>query len=293
MGLKRISLSYRRAVAASLGRFIARPWFVFLDSCRDGCSGGRYDLIACDPLATVVTVGDITTVTTASDSTAYADDPFAVLERTLASHLPPTGEAEFFTGGALGYFAYDLGRRVERLPARAARDIDMPEMAVGIYGWAIVVDHQTESAELLIHPQASCDEDKVLRAWEAQRPLTPAAFGSLFEVTSPAGPELSFEQYAASWRQIKRYLREGDVYQATPGTPTCVCAQSIPRRIRPIWRCRRARCSVLRPSASSGSMPAWSRPGRSRARCRAEPRRKKTVGSRLHWRKAPRIGRRT
>lgn len=213
MGLKRIGLSYRRAVAASLGRFTARPWFVFLDSCRDGCSGGRYDLIACDPLATVVTVGDTTTVTTASDSKAYADDPFAVLERTLASHLPPTGEAGFFTGGALGYFAYDLGRRVERLPARAARDIDMPEMAVGIYGWAIVVDHQTESAELLIHPQASCDEDKVLRAWEAQRPLTPAAFGSLFEVTSPAGPELSFEQYAASWRQIKRYLREGDVYQ--------------------------------------------------------------------------------
>lgn len=213
MGLKRIPLSYRRNPAASLGRFTARPWFVFLDSCRDGCSGGRYDLIASDPLATVVTVGDSTTVTTATGSTSCAEDPFAVLERTLGACLPPTGETNFFSGGALGYFAYDLGRRIEHLPTLAVRDIEMPEMAVGVYGWAIVVDHDSARAELVIHPASDCDADMVLRLWEAQPPLTPAAFGSRFEVTSPAGPELSFEQYAASWRRIKAYLREGDVYQ--------------------------------------------------------------------------------
>jgi anthranilate/para-aminobenzoate synthase component I len=39
-----------------------------------------------------------------------------------ASDLP-------FTGGAIGYFSYDLARRFERLPALAADDEKMPEMA--------------------------------------------------------------------------------------------------------------------------------------------------------------------
>jgi para-aminobenzoate synthetase component 1 len=213
MGLKRISLAYRKDVASRLGRLKDRPWFIYLDSCRDGCAGGRYDLIACDPLATVVTRGAITTTSQGAREAASEGDPFEILQAELARLLPPTGEGGIFTGGALGYFAYDLGRRIEPLPAHAIRDLDMPEMAIGLYGWAIVVDHELALAELVIHPAASCDEALVRRAWDAQPPVTPAAFGSVFEVTSQAGPELSFAQYAESWQRIKRYLREGDVYQ--------------------------------------------------------------------------------
>jgi para-aminobenzoate synthetase component 1 len=43
-----------------------------------------------------------------------------------------------FIGGALGLFGYDLGRRFERLPAVAQQDIQVPDMAVGIYDWALL-----------------------------------------------------------------------------------------------------------------------------------------------------------
>ena len=55
-----------------------------------------------------------------------------------ATHLP-------FIGGALGLFGYDLGRRFERLPSLAARDVTIPEMAVGIYDWALLRTWQRAS----------------------------------------------------------------------------------------------------------------------------------------------------
>lgn len=48
--------------------------------------------------------------------------------------LPP------FAGGAAGYFGYDPGRLLERLPATAA-DEGLPEMNVGLYDWTIAADH--------------------------------------------------------------------------------------------------------------------------------------------------------
>jgi len=54
-----------------------------------------------------------------------------------------------FSGGAIGYFGYDLGRRLERLPSIAAADIDMPDLAVGIYDWAVVVDHGARRTRLV------------------------------------------------------------------------------------------------------------------------------------------------
>lgn len=59
-------------------------------------------------------------------STRYAadGDPFRVLAELLARHPHLT---------AAGYWSYDLRRRVERLPARAADDLELPDCRVGLY----------------------------------------------------------------------------------------------------------------------------------------------------------------
>ncbi len=210
-----LPLPYHADVAARLARFVERPWFVYLDSCHERALGGRYDIIACDPIATVVTRGAHTAIADAGTLRIVDDDPFRVLDAELARRLPslPPAASGPFCGGAIGYFAYDLARRLERLPARAAQDIALPELAVGIYGWAIVVDHEARRAALVIHPDADCDVPRIVDAWTAAPPLTPAAFGASFLVSASVRPELDFAAYAASWARIKHYIREGDVYQ--------------------------------------------------------------------------------
>ncbi|MRE31990.1 aminodeoxychorismate synthase component I, partial [Escherichia coli] len=67
---------------------------------------------------------------------------------------------------------YDLGRRFEMLPEHAQADIALPDMAVGLYDWALIVDHQKKRVSLLSH-----DDVQARLAWlEAQQPAPAEAF---------------------------------------------------------------------------------------------------------------------
>ena len=132
-------LPYRADSAALFEAVADSPWSVWLDSGGHHPGQSRFDIIAAEPHTTLVTRGNLTEIR--SDAIELSrDDPLALLrehldvDRALDCGLP-------FSGGALGYFSYDLGRRFERMPALASDDEKMPEMAVGIYDWAVVVDH--------------------------------------------------------------------------------------------------------------------------------------------------------
>ena len=193
-------------------RLVSRPWFMFLDSCRQTVTRGRYDLLASDPQTVLLTVGGITEIRRGDVVTRRHEDPFQLVAEALAEMGEVHSELPF-GGGALGYFGYDLGRRIERLPVRARRDIDLPDMAIGLYEHAIVVDHQECQSYLVSHPRARTSPAHLRNAWLAQVSVTPAAFATSFEVVSQVRPEIDFAQYATAWRQIKHYIEAGDVYQ--------------------------------------------------------------------------------
>lgn len=207
-----IPLPYAPDSTTRAARVIDRPWFMLLDSCVNRGGAGRYDLIVCDPVMTLVTVGDETEIRRADRVTHSSDDPFKLVARAIEELGVVTSEWPF-VGGAVGYFSYDLGRRIERMPSTAQRDIDLPEMAIGIYDHAIIVDHLDRTASLLLHPKATTDAAILQAAWSSQTPLTPPVFATSFEVTTAVRPEIDFAKYAEAFQQIKRYIEDGDVYQ--------------------------------------------------------------------------------
>lgn len=127
------------------------PLPVWLDSGRPQSLYGRYDILSAAPAVQLNTFGDLTRITQIDGgSETSLENPFSLLQKQLnqTQHQPRLSELPF-TGGALGYFGYDLGRRLEKLPNIAAQDIALPDMCVGIYPWAIVQDHKEKKAWLV------------------------------------------------------------------------------------------------------------------------------------------------
>ncbi|MGH8558659.1 MAG: aminodeoxychorismate synthase component I [Methylococcales bacterium] len=194
-------------------QFMDLPWAVFLDSGYPRCRQGRFDILTAEPHRTLITRGEMTKISGPEGSRQCADDPFALLraqipERSFdANHLP-------FCGGAIGYFGYDLARRLEEVP-NIARDCEhIPEMMLGVYDWAIVVDHQSMRSWLVQQnrsPETAsiCERvlDRINHEFETLRVNEP------FRVRGQVASNMGREDYGKAFRRIKRYLLEGDCYQ--------------------------------------------------------------------------------
>ncbi|MFP4278803.1 MAG: aminodeoxychorismate synthase component I [Halochromatium sp.] len=142
-------LPYRPDSTALFAPFSGRPWAMLLDSAQPGCATGRWDILVADPSATLVTRGAMTEIRDAHGCRRSAEDPFALLRAALGEREGPAPAGLPFAGGAVGWFGYDLARRIERLPVRAIDAEDLPEMAIGVFDWALLVDHQERRSWLV------------------------------------------------------------------------------------------------------------------------------------------------
>lgn len=210
--LRELKIDYFPNTVDRLTNLVELEGFVFLDSCRSKAQGGRFDIFSASPTAVLSTSGDTTTIKTRGGIVHSTRDPFVLLNEHLSA-FPVAGGSLPFCGGALGYFSYDLGRRIEKLPQIAHRDIDIPEMQVGIYEWAAIIDHEREEAWLVAPKQSGEDLEHWADLIRYEKPVTPAAFSTSFQVNSAARPDISFDEYARQFAAIKKYIRDGDCYQ--------------------------------------------------------------------------------
>ncbi len=180
---------------------------MMLQSAAENHPDNRFDILVADPIATLCSDKGVNRIDYRDGRSAASEtDPFEelhALQQTLLPHLAPIAPWPF-VGGALGYFSYDLGRQIETLPELAIRDIDIPDMAVGIYDWAIVADHK-EQKLVLIQPEG---ENRMAWLESHHQPETPR-FSLLGEWQANMTPK----SYEAKFDQVQAYLKSGDCYQ--------------------------------------------------------------------------------
>ncbi len=199
-----ISLPWRSDAAEFwFARLSHLPFAMLLHSGYADHPYSRFDILVADPLQTLITQGNVTT----TGETQSTDDPLSLLQQALDAlglTVPQNPDLPF-QGGALGLFGYDLGRRFETLPETAQDDIPLPDMAVGLYDWAIIVDHHKQAVSLLSHQDVSAR-----LAWlEAQVPVATADF----HLTSAWRANMTVQEYAAKFERVQGYLQSGDCYQ--------------------------------------------------------------------------------
>lgn len=211
MKQKLTELPYFRDSAGLFAVIASEPWSIFLDSGYPARDLGRYDIIAARPSVTLVTRGNETRVTERNTDFISTDDPFELVKSYLGPQVQNLSGLPF-CGGAMGYFAYDLGRRIEKLPEKAQHDIDVPDMAIGIYDWAVIVDHQLRRTWLYSMGR----DEQTLANWNALQSIfqtNVAAEDEPIKVNGEVNANLDREHYARAFHRIKQYIRAGDCYQ--------------------------------------------------------------------------------
>lgn len=190
---------------------------MLFDSGRPASTYGRYDIFSAAPEFTVQYREGVL---------QWADHPpehlqgtalVAELQRRLRSYHCedelPAGLP--FRGGLAGYLSYDFGRYLGRderwlsLPAHAPRDIDLPELDMGFYHWAGIIDHEQESTTLLF--TSRCPPK--LRQMLVCSLETPVDSNKKFIIINKLEAKTKVDSYYNDVARIKGYIQSGDCYQ--------------------------------------------------------------------------------
>jgi para-aminobenzoate synthetase component 1 len=209
--LHRERLPYRPDSAELFAPLAGEPWAMWLDSGAGGRGGGRWDILCAGPERTLTTRGAVTEVRSRHRRLRSCADPLGLLRGQLGPIRSYTNtEGLPFVGGAVGWIGYDLARRIERLGLSSRLGPLLPELAVGIYDWALLVDHAEQTTWLVGQGRTDDPVRERLRAL-ALRPR-PAPSGTFRVIGEPVS-NLDWSGYARRFDQVQAYIEAGDCYQ--------------------------------------------------------------------------------
>ena len=188
---------------------------VLLDSSLVRPGLGQYSYVTTDPFLVVRSKGRQVEVIEHSDVTKQEDNPFSVIQRLLADFgTERCKDGPPFQGGAIGYFGYEMGGLLERLPGAAVDDLALPDMSIGFYDWVIAFDHASGRSWLVTTKFSRERRAQWVRDRITEGSDTSTSRNGLPSIASNLRSNFTREQYVEAVKRVKRYIAAGDIYQA-------------------------------------------------------------------------------
>jgi para-aminobenzoate synthetase component I len=204
--------------------FALRPFSFFLDSGMDPHKLGRYSFMGSEPFLVMRSKGDEIALIGNGAEEKRRGNPFDVLGGLLEAYKIDSREPPVpFTGGAVGYFSYDLCHFIEKLPNKAIDDLHLPECYLGFYDAIAAFDHQENKTYLVSTGFPETAEAKRRRRAEARLnelrnlvllsppPSDIKEFSPSKDMTLKAN--FSHEEYLAAVAKAREYIGAGDIFQ--------------------------------------------------------------------------------
>ncbi len=210
------------------------PSFLF-ESVVGGEKVGRFSFLGTEPFLRFEARGREVRITDPLDpepaSWTPTEDPFRDLEALLAKYkavqLPGLPR---FSGGAVGYAAYDAVRYTEHLPDAPPDDRGLPDLSFALYDRMVLFDHIRKTILVVAHAHLGPGTDLRAAFDEAA-----ARVDELVGRLAMPGPELPLddidtdgpvtierqsnftrEGYEAVVRHCQEYIKAGDIFQVVP-----------------------------------------------------------------------------
>lgn len=189
---------------------------IFLDSNDTNSPHSQFSFIGFSPFETIIHRQGKTEIRNKEFCLFFRGSPFDVLKKRLASlagliklqENPPLP----FTNGAAGFFSYDLGRSLEKMPYIAKDDLEMPDIALGIYDTVIGFDLRKKKSWLCLicgnESDAKTKLDLITARLDNFRYVLPNTF-------RPEWTRLkNRNDYKNDIAKVISYIHAGDIFQA-------------------------------------------------------------------------------
>ena len=198
-----------------------------LESVEGGETVARYTFTGANPEEVFRARGRVCTLETGAKRVEFEENPVEQLRRLTARYhpvrvqgLPP------LIGGAIGYFAYDMVRMMEDIPASGRDDLDLDDCVMMFYLGLVAFDHVRHRVWIVrnvftdgkgsLREKYDAAVAEIRRTRRALEQPLPAQ-----RKRSPARPlqirsNVTKAQYLAGVRKAKSYIRAGDIFQVVP-----------------------------------------------------------------------------
>jgi anthranilate synthase component I len=211
-------------VSAFLRLAANEPQSFLFESVEGGENVGRYTFIGVRPYRTILASKKTIVIRERGKTSKIEGDIFALLKELLAgqnpahvSGLPP------FTSGAVGYFAYDAVRQLERLPEKAKDDLKVPDACLMFFDEVLAFDHVRKQIQLVVTADlnrmkpALAYKDAMQRLDSLEKRLARSL--PKIKRTAPKGKlavksNSDKKNFLKAVEKIKEYIAAGDIFQA-------------------------------------------------------------------------------
>lgn len=197
------------------------PRCYLFESMEDSNRWGRYTFLGYDPTMELTCKDHTVHVKAGTDVTVQTEKPDEFIRQVLADNTSPQMEdLPPFTGGLVGYFAYDYIAYAEpSLNLTSRDDEDILDFDLLLFEKVIVFDNLKQQIVLIANVRLDAPDENYQKALmeldQMERLLYTGERAELQPLTlqSPFQPLFSKEAYCAMAEKGKDYIREGDIFQ--------------------------------------------------------------------------------
>ncbi|HEY1524928.1 MAG TPA: anthranilate synthase component I [Candidatus Angelobacter sp.] len=230
---KTVAADLRTPVSAFLSIAAREPNAFLLESVEGGEKIGRYTFLGARPYMILRARGRQITLERNGKTQQMEGSVFKVLDGLLREHtpahvpgLPP------FTAGAVGFFAHDAVRQLEKLPVLAKDDLQMPDCHLMFFDRLLAFDHVRH--EIFIVATANVRRHSPKQAYaqalrdiaRIEKQLTAPLPAEFLRAPKPrpktktgkvkVAVSVSKKHFIRTVEKIKEYIMAGDVFQTVP-----------------------------------------------------------------------------
>ena len=227
---------YRQLLGDSLSPVLAYArvatgeYAFLLESVIGGETIARYSFLGADPYMIMRYAGGVVQIERDGKvRRVRTKDPLGQLEKSIHEVTPVHVEGlPRFTGGAVGYAAYDIVRTVEKLPGAGADTLGVPDLFFCFYDSIVLFDHTKRIVQVVAYAHTEgrtlrrAYDDAITRIDAITEKLKTGPSYVADDIPRSRGADdierslkstFRKRDFEAAVRKSKKYIKAGDIFQ--------------------------------------------------------------------------------